>query len=65
MREWVKVPNVPGLYRNTVSGRYYGFKRYEAGGENALYARQIARLPSDDTANGSATCSVWIVSARG
>ena len=24
VREWVKVPNVPGLYRNTVSGRYYG-----------------------------------------
>jgi hypothetical protein len=27
VREWVKVPNVPGLYRNTVSGRYYGFKK--------------------------------------
>ena len=26
-REWVKVPNIPGLYRNTVSGRYYGFKK--------------------------------------
>jgi hypothetical protein len=27
VREWVKVPNIPGLYRNTVSGRYYGFKK--------------------------------------
>ena len=26
-------------------------KRYVAGGENAHYARQIARLQSDDTAN--------------
>jgi hypothetical protein len=25
--EWVKVPNIPGLYRNTVSGRYYGVKK--------------------------------------
>jgi integrase len=27
LREWVKVPNVPGLYRNTISGRYYGVKK--------------------------------------
>ena len=27
VREWMKVPNIPGLYRNTVSGRYYGFKK--------------------------------------
>jgi hypothetical protein len=27
VREWVKVPNISGLYRNTVSGRYYGFKK--------------------------------------
>ncbi len=26
-REWVKVPNIPGLYRNTISGRYYGIKK--------------------------------------
>jgi integrase len=26
VREWVKVPNIPGLYRHTVSGRYYGVK---------------------------------------
>ena len=64
VREWVKVPNIPGLYRNVISGRYYGPKRYAAGGENTPYARQIAKLPSDDTANGSPTCNVWIVSAR-
>ena len=27
VREWVKVPNIPGLYRNAISGRYYGFKK--------------------------------------
>ena len=27
VREWVKVPNVPGLYRNAISGRYYGSKK--------------------------------------
>ena len=27
VREWVKVPNIPGLYRNTGSGRYYGVKK--------------------------------------
>jgi integrase len=27
VREWVKVPNVSGLYRNARSGRYYGIKK--------------------------------------
>src|SRR5438552_4151004 len=27
VREWVRVPDIPGLYRNTVSGWYYGFKK--------------------------------------
>ena len=27
VREWVKVPNIPGLYRNIISVRYYGFKK--------------------------------------
>lgn len=27
VREWVKVPNIPGLYRNAISGRYYGMKK--------------------------------------
>ena len=27
VREWVKVPNISGLYRHTVSGRYYGVKK--------------------------------------
>jgi hypothetical protein len=27
VREWVKVPNFPGLYRNAISGRYYGMKK--------------------------------------
>lgn len=27
VREWLKVPNIPGLYRNALSGRYYGVKK--------------------------------------
>ena len=27
VREWVKVPNIAGLYRNARSGRYYGIKK--------------------------------------
>jgi hypothetical protein len=48
VREWVKVPNIPGLYRNAISGRYYGMKRYAAGGKNARYVPLIAKLQSDE-----------------
>ena len=27
--EYAKVPNVPGLYRNTRTGRYYGCKKVD------------------------------------
>ena len=27
VREWLKVPNIPGLYRHAISGRYYGVKK--------------------------------------
>jgi integrase len=27
LREWLKVPNIPGLYRHGPSGRYYGVKK--------------------------------------
>jgi hypothetical protein len=31
VREWVKVPNIPGLYRNVIPGRYYGVKKIRGG----------------------------------
>jgi hypothetical protein len=31
VRKWVKVPNIPGLYRNVIPGRYYRVKKIRGG----------------------------------
>jgi hypothetical protein len=58
LREWVKVPNISGLFATSFLVGITASKRYEAGGENAPRARPIARLQGDDTVNGSPACSV-------
>jgi len=32
VREWVKIPNISGLYRHTISGRYYWEENEQRGG---------------------------------